>query len=106
MRKVKDYLQIKQEFMYNIQSEYNLFKSTMLLKTPAEIYDSCNTIHFYECIYEYFQYNENIDREFIKHMYHRKNIISEIQRIYYKSEYLTIDTWEGIDEIISYMMDE
>lgn len=106
MRKVKDYLQIKQEFMYNIQSEYNLFKSTMLLKTPEEIYDNCNTIRFYECIYEYFQYNENIDGEFIKHMYHKKNIISAMQHIYYKNEYLTIDTWEGIDEVISYMMDE
>ena len=40
MHKKKEYVYKKKEFMYNIESEYNLFKSNMLLKTPEEIYDS------------------------------------------------------------------
>ena len=104
MHKKKEYVYKKKEFMYNIESEYNLFKSNMLLKTPEEIYDSCNTIRFYECMYEYFQYNENINSQFISYMHCKKNTISELQHIYYKNEYLTVDTWDGIDDIINYCM--
>ena len=104
MHKKKEYVYKKKEFMYNIESEYNLFKSNMLLKTPEEIYDSYNTISFYECIDEDFQYNENRDSQFISHMHCKKNIISELQRIYYKNEYLTVDTWDGIDDMINFYM--
>ena len=104
MCKKNESLYMQKEFMYNIESEYNLFKSNMLLKTPQEVYNSCNEIRFYECVYEYFQYNENVDSQFISHMHCNKNIISEMQRMYYKNEYLTVDNWDGIDDIINYCM--
>lgn len=92
MCKRNESLHIKREFIVNIESEYSCFKSSILLKTPEEIYDSCNIIRFYECVHEYFQYNKNPDSQFINHMYYNKNIIAELKRIYDKYEYLMIDT--------------
>jgi hypothetical protein len=36
----------------------------MLSKSNTEIYDNCNVIRFYHCIYEYFLYCENFDADF------------------------------------------
>ena len=100
MRRRKEYSQIEKEFMDNIKMEYILFKSNMLLKSSREIYDSCSIIYFYECIYEYFQYNENVNNEFINLMHDRKNIIAELKDTYNEFEYLTVNTWDGIADII------
>ena len=73
MHKEKDYNNHKRKFMDSINKEYHAFKNSMLLKKPQEIYDSYGEIYFYECMYEYFQYNENIDSRFINTAYDVKN---------------------------------
>lgn len=105
MHKNNEYRQKEKKFMDNIRNEYSIFKSSMLLKEPREIYNSCNLIYFYECMYEYFQYNENVNSRFINLIYDTKNIISELKYIYDKMEYLTINTWSGIDNVINCYME-
>ncbi|MCI9080471.1 MAG: hypothetical protein HFH68_16450 [Lachnospiraceae bacterium] len=104
MSKEKDYNNHKKEFMENINKEYHTFRKSMLLKNPQEIYESYGEIYFYECLYEYFQYNENIDGSFIDLVHDTKNIISKLEYIYEDNEYLTVYTWNGIDNIIDYYM--
>ena len=100
----KAYIKQEKEFMDSINKEYNAFKNSMLLKKPQEIYDSYGEIYFYECLYEYFQYNENIDSAFINIAHDTKNIIAKLKYIYESNEYLTIHTWNGINNIIDYYM--
>lgn len=76
----------------------------MLLKKPQEIYNSYGEIYFYECLYEYFQYNENTDIRFIDAVYGTKNIIAELKYVCERKEYLTVHTWSGIDDIIDCYM--
>ena len=100
MHKEKDYNNRERKFMDSINKEYNAFKNSMLLKEPQEIYDSYGEIYFYECMYEYFQYNENTDSRFINIAYDTKNIIAKLKYIYESKEYFTINTWSGIDNIV------
>lgn len=98
----KAYNKQEKQFINNINKEYNVFKNSILLKKPQEIYSSYGEIYFYECIYEYFQYNENIDSNFINIAYNTKNIIAKLKYLYESKDYLTIHTWSGIDDIIEY----
>ena len=100
MHKEKDYNNREEKFMDSINKEYHAFKNSMLLKEPQEIYSSYGEIYFYECMYEYFQYNENIDSRFINTAYDVKNIIAKLKYIYESKEYFTVHTWSGIDNII------
>ena len=53
------------ELMKRIETEHTIFKYRMLASPAAEVYENCNVIRFYECIYEFFQYAENIEKEYI-----------------------------------------
>lgn len=106
MYRRQEYQEIKKQFIYKVEQEYNLFKYFMLSKLPYEIYDACSIIYFYECIHEYFQYNENINKQFILKTYKQDKIISVLKDIYNSYEYLYFNTWCDIDEIINcYMQD-
>lgn len=104
MHMERDYNKQEKRFMDSINKEYNAFKSSMLLKEPQEIYDSYGEIYFYECLYEYFQYNENIDSAFINIAHDTKNIIAKLKYVYEGNEHLTVHTWNGIDNIINCYM--
>lgn len=104
MHKEKNYNNHEKEFMDSINREYNDFKNSMLLKEPYEIYDSYGEIYFYECMYDYFQYNENTDSGFINIACNTKNIIAKLKYVYESKDCLTIHTWSGISNIIDYYM--
>ena len=84
----------------NIQHEHTLFKSVMLSKSKQTIYDSCNIIRFYECIYEYFKYNEGIDENILCYFSEQKDILSSLYHFYMKHEECAVGTWEEIDEML------
>lgn len=84
----------------NVELEYNQFKLEMLSRTPREIYDNCNIIRFYENLYEYCIYNEEISEEFAEIIEKKTHIIYDLYQFYLKSENLSIDSWGEIDELI------
>lgn len=98
--KRKDSKDKEQALMEQMEQEYQLFRYQMLSRTKKEIYESCAKIHFYECCHEYFLYQEDIVAEFFEIAVQRKGIYQELWNLYLKYEYLEVDTWEQIEEML------
>lgn len=94
------------ELMKRIETEHTIFKYRMLASAAAEIYENCNVIRFYECIYEFFQYAENIEKEYTDACLMHENVIEALYRLYMKYEYLRYSRWEDIEEILSALVEE
>ncbi len=72
----------------------------MLSKSNTEIYDKCDIIRFYHCIYEYFIYSSDIDKTHISSCLKCDDIIGSLYQIYNTYEYLKCERWEDIEEIL------
>lgn len=90
----------EKEMLKRIHTEHELFHYRMLSMTAEEIYQACKQIYFFECAYEYFQYKEGISREFVNAAWQGEAVLAELWKIYLKYEYLEIDTWKGIEDIL------
>ena len=84
----------------NVKIEYSVFKHKMLSSCSRIIYDSCSIIRFYECMHEYFEYNENISSKVIKLLEDKKDLIASLYQFYLKHEELEIGTWDHIDTLL------
>ena len=80
--------------------EHNQYRKHMMFSTIKDVYDNCNEIQFYECISEYFRYNEHIKPEYISACIKYTNVIRHLYELYIKYENLQVNTWEGIDELL------
>lgn len=87
-----------------IETEYELFKYKMLSKSNIEIYDKCNVILFYHCIYEYFTYSQDLDKSYISVCLKYDEIIDTLYHIYTTYEYLRYERWEDIEEILNVLI--
>lgn len=94
------------ELMKRIETEHTIFKYRMLASPAAEVYENCNVIRFYECIYEFFQYAENIEKEHINACLMYENVIGTLYQLYIKYEYLRYSRWEDIEEMLSALLEE
>lgn len=94
------------ELMKRIETEHTIFKYRMLASTAAEVYENCNMIRFYECIYEFFQYAESIEKEYINACLRYENVIGTLYQLYMKYEYLRYSRWEDIEEMLSALVEE
>ena len=47
-----------------------------------EIYDSCNAIRFYECMYEYFHYNEGMESKYKDKVAVEDGLLEELYAYY------------------------
>lgn len=83
-----------------VESEFELFKYKTLSKSRREIFEECNAIRFYSCIYEYFLYADVIREEHIRVCLKCGDITSSLYRIYMKYEYLRYDRWEDVEELL------
>ncbi len=81
--------------------EHNQYRKRMMFSTPKEIYDNCNEIQFYECVSEYFRYNEHINPEYLSACNMYPHVIKHLHNLYLKYENLQVNTWEGIDELLN-----
>ena len=88
------------EFIRKVEFEHSLFKFKMLSSNTTEVYNECNKIHFYECIYEYVVYSDNLDINFVNSTKHIDNVISVLYQLYLKYENLNVSTWNEIEELI------
>lgn len=100
--KRKDSRDSEQALLEQMEQEYQLFRYEMLSRTAKEIYESCAKIHFYECLHEYFLYQENIQEEFLEKAAKRKGIYQELWNLYLKHEHLEVGTWEQIEGMLKF----
>lgn len=80
--------------------EHELFYYKMLSRPPKEIYESCSIIRFYDTVWEYFQYKEELEQEHIDACLKENGILQALYDIYLQKEHLRIDTWEDIEELL------
>lgn len=96
--------EIKQLVRYELEREYCDFKVCMLKKSASDVYESCNTVRFYECLHEYFCYNEHIPMSFykkaVKLIYRDYSIMNILFELYIKYEELSLDSWTCISGLI------
>lgn len=93
----------KRKLLLKVEAEHELFKYKMLASPVKDVYERCNEIRFYECVYEYFRYCESITEEYMKACLKESEIIAALWRTYIENEYLKIDTWEDIEDLILVM---
>ena len=104
--KRKEHTEKEKELLGKITAEYELFRCKMLLQPAWEIYNSCRSICFYECLYEYFRYCEKISRDFINASEKENMILAQLWELYLKNEYLKADTWDEIESILRAYVDK
>lgn len=93
----------KRKLLVKVEAEHELFKYKMLVSPVKDVYERCNEIRFYECVYEYFRYCESITEEYMKACLKESEIIAALWRTYIENEYLKIDTWEDIEDLMLVM---
>ena len=64
----------------------------------------CCKMRFYDCLKEYFQYNDDISKNVFDFLLDKKNIIHTLWELYLKYEQFDCSTWEQIDEMLEYWM--
>ena len=106
LMKRKEHTEKEKELLEKITAEYELFRCKMLLQPTWEIYNSCRSICFYECLYEYFRYCEKISRDFINASEKEDLILAQLWELYLKNEYLKADTWDEIESILRAYVDK
>lgn len=89
-----------------IQREYNGFQYHVLKMKKKDIMDECSKIQFYNCIREFFQYNSSISEDVFSFLLPKKAIIYSMWEIYLKHENLGCSTWEQVEMILEYWMQE
>ena len=99
--KRRDCTQKEQNLRRKIDTEYSLFKYKMLSASTREIYEKCKQIYFYECHYEYFQYCEEVTDSIFSVSVGKDHVLQELWEVYLKYEYLGVENWKGIEELLN-----
>ena len=83
-----------------LTQEHDLFYYKMLSSPPKVIYESCGKIRFYDSVYEYFQYKEELDPEYVEACLKETHILEGLYNLYLKHENLRVATWDDIEEML------
>ena len=75
----------------------------MFKNSKEEIYLNCGKIHFYTCIYDYFNENEQISEKHLNTLASYQFPICSLWKIYLKYDSLKYDNWNDIEEILDVM---
>lgn len=94
------------QLVRKVVAEFELFRYRMLSKSRKKIFESCNEIRFYSCIYEYFAYSADIGDAHINACLGCEGVIGTLYRLYMKYEYLRYSRWEDIEELLNVLVRE
>lgn len=83
-----------------LSQEHELFYFQMISRTPKEVYENCGIIRFYDSLWEYFQYKENLDKEHVNACLKESRILPALYNLYLKYEHFKIGTWDEIEELL------
>jgi hypothetical protein len=91
--------------IHSIEKEFELFKYKTLSGSRQELFDRCNEIRFYCCIWEYFEYAEEIRKEHMEACLKcGDSVIAALYQVYMDTEYLRCERWEDIMEILEVLV--
>ena len=100
IEKRKNCSEQEEALLCRIEQEHDLFYYRMISESPKVVYEKCGIIKFYECIFEYFLYCENIKPEIIETCLQEDNVLSSLYELYLKHESLRADTWSEIETLL------
>lgn len=92
----------KRIVLSRIKQEHDKFHNHILRLEKEEIMNRCCKIRFYDCIKEYFQYNNSISDEVFVFLMPQTDIIHTLWELYLKYEQFDCSTWEQIDELLEH----
>ena len=95
---------MEKELIDRLEVEHELFYCRTIAQPPEQVYDQCNIIRFHECIYEYFLYCEEINKEHIGACLREREIFAALHGIYLEYESLDVSTWEQIGELLNMLV--
>jgi len=84
-----------------VSDEYKIFYYSMMEKDKTEIFESCDKIKFYSCVSEYFEWNEEISKKAVKKLKDIRHPLEELWMYYIGHEYISVSSWEDIDEMLA-----
>lgn len=84
-----------------VSDEYKIFYYSMMEKDKTEIFESCDKIKFYSCVSEYFEWNEEISKKAVKKLKDIIHPLEELWMYYIGHEYISVSSWEDIDEMLA-----
>jgi hypothetical protein len=91
----------------SVTAEYELFKYRTLSASRQEIFDRCNEIRFYCCVWEYFQYAEDIKEEYVYACLKlRGHVIAVLYQLYLDTESLSYERWDDIIELLDALVND
>lgn len=106
MQKRKFHEKQEEELLRRLEMEHDLFYYRMISEPSKTVYDQCNIIRFYECVYEYFMYCEDIRTEAVAACLEESNVLAALYALYLKREDLQVETWEDIELLLQVFVEE
>ncbi len=90
----------EEELIRRIEVEHELFYYRTISEPSKVVYENSAKIKFFECIYEYFLYCENIKADYIEACLLEEQILPALYDVYLQHEELRADTWEEIEKLL------
>ncbi len=87
-----------------VRRDFHRFRASMYRKPQPEIWGACGKIHFYCCVFEYFQYNDRIPMKYYSLLCTCRRPIYTLWETYLRYEHLSYLTWEDIDNIMEVLL--
>lgn len=94
----EEYTDTMRKLLNDITMEVELFRSKMLAKDVNTVYDNSKEIIFYESVFEYFLYSENISKDVIKTCWTDSWLMENLWKLYLKEEFLKSEEYMTVLE--------
>ncbi len=88
-----------------VRRDFCRFRASMYRKSQPEVWEASDRIHFYCCVFEYFQYNNQIPVKYYALLCSCRRPIYTLWETYLRYEYLSYLTWEDIDDIMEMLLE-
>ena len=81
--------------------EFQIYKRKVIYRmSNEEAWNACGKIHFYNCIKEYFELNDQISQAYLELVLKEPMPVQMLWEIYLRQDYLRYQTWDEIDELL------
>lgn len=89
-----------------VRRDFSRFRASMYRKPQPEVWEASGRIHFYCCVFEYFQYNDQIPMKYYALLSSCRRPIYSLWETYLRYEHLSYLTWEDIDGVIEMLLEK
>lgn len=98
-------MEIQKQAKRKVQKEFRQFKRKVIYRySKTEIWEACSKIHFYSCMKEYFDLNEEIPKCYLNLVLAEPGFLEAAWKVYLKEETCRCDTWEEVSRLLDVML--